>query len=214
MLGIRFNKTKGYLLGTAMGLSCLVLLTPAAHATTINSTDGFCCFSVTLNQTDADDVFVSVALTNGATLFANTGNGTNHPGFAFNLAGAITATNIVSPTDLSTFHIGPDATNGPSFGTFDYFFDIPGNGTSGNDAGPLTFTVHRSTGVLISDFGANSDGFSFAADICEATTSDSCTGMSAISGTPSTPTPEPVSLSLVGGGLLALGFLRKRLPQR
>src|SRR3984957_3314448 len=173
MLGIKFDKLKWYLFGTVGGL-CLTALTPAAHAGTINSTDGFCCFSVTLTQTDADDVAVSVALTNGATLFANTGNNTNHPGFAFNLAGAaITSTNIVSPTDLGTFHVGPDATGGPSFGTFDYFFDIPGSGTSGNDAGPLTFTVSRSTGVLISDFDANAAGFLFAADICEATTADS-----------------------------------------
>lgn len=209
----KFGALQGYLLGGLMGLICLATLTPAARADMIfNSSQGFCCFSVDLNQTDANDMFVTVSLTNGATLFANTGNGTNHPGFAFNLAGAaITSANIMNPVNLSTFHVGDP---GSAFGDFGYMFDIPGTGTSANDAGPLTFTIHRSTGIAYSDFTANTDGYYFAADICQASAPGvACTGESGINTAPSSTVPEPVSLSLVGGGLLALGLLRKRLPR-
>src|ERR1700724_1185375 len=110
----KFGTLRGYLLGTLMGLSCLVALAPAARADMIfNSNVNFCCFSVTLHQNvgDLDDIFVTVALTGGATSFANTGNGTNHPGFAFNLAGsAITSVNITASSNLGAFHVGPDVT--------------------------------------------------------------------------------------------------------
>ena len=212
---VNFGTFKGAVLGTLAGLIGLIVVAPSARADAIfNSAQGFCCFSVDLHQTDANDILVTVSLTNGATLFANTGNGTNHPGFAFNLAGsAITGANILSPTNLGTFHVGPDVTGGPDFGTFGYFFDIPGSGTSGNDAGPLTFTVQR-TGILLSDFTANASGYYFAADICQASAPGvACTGESAINTAPTSSVPEPVSLSLVGGGLLALGLFRKRLAR-
>lgn len=209
-----FGTLRGYLLGTLMGLSCLVALTPAARADMIfNSSQGFCCFSVNLHQAGVDDIFVTVSLTDGATVFANTGN-TNHPGFAFNLAGtAITAANIVDPVNLSTFHVGPVVTSGPDFGTFGYYFDIPGNGISANDTGPLTFTIHRSN-ILFSDFTANAAGYYFAADVCNPSVdAAACTGESGINTAPNPTIPEPVTSSLVGGGLLALGLLRKRLPR-
>jgi hypothetical protein len=206
----KYGAAKRYLLGALMGLSCLVALTPSARADMLfNSSQGFCCFSVNLHQTDVDDIFVTVTLTNGATLFANTGNGTNHPGFAFNLtAPAITSANILSQSaTLGAFHVGDP---GSQFGDFGYMFDIPGNGTDANDAGPLTFTVHR-TGILLTDFIANSSGYYFAADICNPNAdAAACTGESGINTAPNTPTPEPVSLSLVGGGLLALGLFGRR----
>jgi hypothetical protein len=212
----KFDALKRYLLGTLMGLICLVVLTPAAKADLIfNSSEGFCCFSVDLSQTDTNDVLVTVSLTGGATLFAHTGNGTNHPGFAFNLTGVtITGANIVSPMNLSTFTVGDP---GSAYGDFGYMFDIPGTGTSGGVTGPLSFTVHvaGTTGISVSDFTANTSGNYFAADICEAAPPGAaCTGESGINTAPTTVTPEPVSLSLVGGGLLALGLFRKRLPRR
>ncbi len=208
--GSRFGAMKKSLFGGVMALGFLVVLAPAARADLVyDSTNGLCCFEVSLQQTDANNVFVNVTLTGGATLFANTGSPypTNHPGFGFNLAGAaITSANILSPVNLDTFHVGSGTTS-PNFGTFAYYFDIPGNGTSLADAGPLQFTVSRASGVLITDFGTNAAGYSFVADILDATGG---TGLSAIN-TPGTPSvPEPISLSLVGGGLLALGLFRKR----
>jgi hypothetical protein len=192
-----------------MGLVCLTVLTPAAKADFISS-EGFCCFSVSLTQ-GTNDVVVTVNLIDGATSFANTGNGSNHPGFAFNLDTTITGANISGATNLGAFHVGPDQSNGPDFGTFGYFFDIPGQGSG--SPGPLSFTVNK-TGILVSDFIANDEDVLFAADVCQATSGNgACTGEAAVTGTPGLVTPEPVSLSLVGGGLLALGLLRKRLPR-
>lgn len=193
-----------FFLAVVVGLG----MAPAARANLVyNSTDGFCCFSVDLQQTSATDVLVSVSLTGGATLFANTGNPfpTNHPGFGFNLAGAaITSANILTPVNLSTFHVGSGTTS-PDFGTFAYYFDIPGNGTSGNVAGPLTFTVSRASGVALTDFNANAAGYLFVADILNA---QGGTGLSAVSGPV---VPEPISSALVGTGILGLLLFRRRV---
>lgn len=202
----RLGAMKKSLFGGVMALGFLVVVAPAARANLIfDSTAGFCCFEVNLQQTDANNVFVNVSLTGGATLFASTGSPypTNHPGFGFNLAGAaITSANIVSPVNLDTFHIGSDTTS-PDFGTFAYYFDIPGSGISAADAGPLQFTVSRASGVLVTDFTANTAGYLFVADILNAAGG---TGLSAIN----TVVPEPMSVALVGGGLFALGLFRKR----
>jgi len=190
-------------------LGALAVTIPAAQAAPIvyNSSVGFCCFSVTLTDSTPTDVFVNVALTGGATEFANTGGG--HIGFGFNLAGAaITSANIVGLTPVSPgwlpLNVGPFATNGPDYGSFGYYFNIDTSGTSGNVTA-LQFTVHRGTGIVPLDFTANASGYRFVADILNA----QGTGMSAIPGT-NTTVPEPISLSLVGGGLLALGLFRKR----
>jgi hypothetical protein len=187
---------KKSLVSSLMILGCLVVLAPAARADLMfNSSQGFCCFSVDLHQAvNPGDVQVTVTLTGGATLFASTGNGTNHPGFAFNLDKAITAANIQNAQHLSTFHVGPDVTNGPDYGTFGYFFDIPGNGTNANDAGPLTFDVVL-TGLLLSDFTANAAGYYFEADILNGTTGES--GINT-PGTNAGTVPEPTSVILLG----------------
>src|SRR5262249_16324413 len=99
-------------------------------------------------------------------------------------------------------------TNGPAFGTFGYFFDIPGNGTNANDHGPLSFHVMVS-GVTVNSFTANTDGYFFAADIQNAAGG---TGESAINTPPTTTqVPNPASLILLGTGLSAVAVrLRKR----
>lgn len=206
----RLGAMKKSLFGGVMALGILVVLAPAARASLVfDSTNGLCCFEVSLQQTDATDVFVNVTLTGGATAFVKSGSPfpTNHPGFGFNLAGAaITDANIVSPVNLDTFHVGSGTTS-PDFGTFAYYFDIPDHGSSGGDAGPLQFTVSRASGVLISDFGTNAAGYFFVADILDAAGG---TGLSAINTPGTSGVPEPMSVALVGGGLLGLGLFRKR----
>ena len=193
-----------------VALIFMALLVPVAKADLVfNSTNGKCCFSVDLKQVNANDVLVTVTLTNSATLFVHTGSG-NHPGFAFNLNGkSITDSNIQNLTNLSTPLHTSAATNGPAFGTFAYYFDVPDHGGSGGDAGPLSFDVVLNN-ILLSDFTKNADGYYFAADIMDAT---GATGESAISTDPrvTTQVPEPASLMLLGSGLsFAAMRLRKK----
>ena len=170
----------------------------------------FCCFNVLLHEVSATDVKVTVSLTSGATLFVHTGG--PHAGFAFNLSGAaITGADIQNTSNLSTFHVGPFISNGPGLGTFDYYFDNPGNGANANNAGPLMFDVVRASGVTASNFTANAAGYFFAADILNGTT-----GESAINTPGRDPggdhgaVPEPTSAAL-GIGVAAVGaYLAKK----
>jgi hypothetical protein len=154
------------------------------------------------------DVHVVVELSGGATAFVNTGNGTNHPGFAFNLVGpSITSANILNPTNLGSFHVGPVVTTGPDLGTFSYFFDNLDSGGSANNAGPLTFDIVRASGVALTDFIANGSGFYFATDILNGNTAESGINSSPTIAGPAS-VPEPATILLLG--TLFLGLIASR----
>ncbi|QHS51447.1 PEP-CTERM sorting domain-containing protein [Edaphobacter sp. 12200R-103] len=197
----------------ALAVTCFTASAAKADSLFTGSQAGQCCFDVNLHQVDANNMQVTVSLTNGAQYFVASGSG-NHPGFAFNLANdpSISIASISSPWTLSSFNASSVNTNGPSMGSFDYFINNPGPGASQHNDGPLVFTIYSAAGINYSDFVANSNGYYFAADIMNAAGQ---TGLSGISdpGTTSS-VPEPSSIALLGTGLLsAAGIVRRRLTQ-
>ena len=193
-------------------LCAIALLASAvcARADTVEvftgSQAGLCCFNVTLTE-GTNGINIDVTLTQGATFFANTGNGSNHPSFAMfldSIAG-LGASNIANLSSGWTYAFAIDNT-GKQYGTFDFEANAPGSGTSAK-ATELSFDI---SGVTLADFIANDKGYYFVADFLDA---NGQTGMSGITNGPgSSPVPEPSSLLLLGSGLLSAAmYLRRKM---
>ncbi len=194
-----------------LGIAALI---PAAKATTslqFTTDQNMCCGTVTLTSVNSTEVQVTVTLGSGET-FVNTGNGTNHPGFAFNIKGdpAISFSNIATNKPADTFTIGNtnDQTGGPNYGVFDYTLNAPGSGAS-DGVNELTFDVTSGGNLTPSDFVANAKGYFFETDI-------GLNGNTAESGSkgPGTPLipcrslPRGILVTVVGG---CLPTVRKHL---
>ena len=161
--------------------------------------------SITLEQTTATLVTVTEVLFDSS-LFAGTGAG---DALEFNvIGGPVTLGNI-----SSGFAVGPAPDSASTFGIFlqSITCTVCQGGNASNPPGPLSFTVTSAAGVSISDFIANAGGFYFASDIAGA---NGNTGNVAATAGVITHTPEPLSLSLIGFGLVGIGVLKRRASRQ
>jgi hypothetical protein len=193
------------------GVFALVLLATPAQASMIYSLDKDTCTGtcgtgpfgeVTLEQTTPTLVTVTVSLNPGE-VFVGTGSG---DALEFNIIAPITIGGF-----SAGFGLGPAPDKASAFGTFleSVTCTVCKGGNGDNPAGPLSFTITSVTGVQISDFGANAGGYFFAANILD--TNGIAGNVAATATVPAPSVPEPVSASLIGIGLVAIGASRRVL---
>jgi len=153
---------------------------------------------------------VSVTVTLAANEnFAGTGAG---DALEFNVKGNPT----IDTTSLTDgFAIGPAPDTASTFGHFLESVTctkVPDGCRGGSGpTGPLSFTVKLS-GITVDDFIANDKGYYFSADILG---NNGKTGnVAANAGVTVQQTPEPMTFSLLGAGLVGVGLLRRRIHNR
>lgn len=130
---------------------------------------------VALQQISSTEVQVTVTINPALTQdFVATGNGTNHPTFAFSLASnlaTISGASIGGPSPTSctgdNWCIQEQGTSKTTSDFGDFNYEINSNVAGGNSQqiGPLVFDVTLSTGLTISSFIKNSSGVLFTSDV-------------------------------------------------
>lgn len=154
------------------------------------------------------NIDVTVTMFPGFEAFGQ-GNG-NSGIFGFNVVGSTAGLNITNLVGVNGFFPAGGQMDG--FGNFDVTLECcnPANAVSS-----FSFTVSRTGGFSSASdiFEANATGAHFAVHI--APTNGNPTGFAADGGQPTTETPEPASMLLLGTGLLGTAAgLRKRFRKK
>ncbi|MBC7800864.1 MAG: hypothetical protein H7Z10_09600 [Gemmatimonadaceae bacterium] len=149
-------------------------------------------------------ITVSVSLTTGFK-FLQTGG--KHVAFAVNLNAAPTSVTGISP---AAYSVTPGRQEATPYGFFSLGLDCGscGNGAPDSIFGPISFVAN---GVSTASLAPNAKGFTFAADLLNVANGN--TGSVASRGgtfNATVPVAEPVSMAVLGSGLLALGMLRRK----
>jgi hypothetical protein len=208
-------------LGAFLGIGAFMLFAavPQAKSSSVFTLDKDGCTgtcgtgpfgTITLIQDTSTSVSVTLDLAANER-FAGTGAGDALEFNVFGFSGTLKVTNL-SPS--SGFSVG-GADSASTFGSFleSIICTVCQGGSSSNPAGPLSFEVTSTgaAGVTLADFVANTGGYYFASDIVgtNGKTGNVATKTFA-AGSPPPSAPEPVSVVLVGVGLLALRLLQVR----
>ena len=164
---------------------------------------------ITLTDVSSGVVSVNVTLNSGF-LFQASG-GFDSVAFDLNGTPTIAYSNITSPWTV----VGGSAPSQSAgtyhedgFGDFQYAIDLAGNGSADAKPGPLNFTVTAS-GLSAASFVRNAGGAYFIVDIYSTSTGN--TGVMDASNTNRTVPDGGMTLMLLGGALVGLEALRRKV---
>jgi hypothetical protein len=192
--------------------------------------------TVTIDEVDANDVMVTVTLTNPGSLFVNTGGA--HDPFLFSLLGSSDHVAVTDGPGQKFTYDGSGSFSATPFGTFTNKIGCCGGeskkGQANGNPPPLVFTVSNLGGMTFAGVGAtfdsttgrllnqgtgnrftsNAGGWWFSADIYDSGTGQTYNVAARDAFIPHTPgVPEPATWALMIMGFGGAGaMLRRRRP--
>jgi hypothetical protein len=188
--------------------------------------------TVTLNEVDANDVLVTVTLTNPGSLFVNTGGA--HDPFLFSLLGSGNTVAVSDNANQQFTYAGAGSFSATPFGTFTNKIGCCGGesnkGAANGNPPPLVFTVSNlggmtfagvgatfdsTTGRLLTQgtgnrFASNAGGWWFAADIYDSGTGTTYNVAARDAFRPTGGVPEPATWALMIMGFGGAGAMLRR----
>jgi hypothetical protein len=187
---------------------------------------------VTIDELDANDVRVTVTLTDPNSLFVNTGGA--HDPFLFNLMGSGDHVTVTDNANQKFTYDGAGAFSATPFGTFTNKIGCCGGeskkGQANGNPPPLVFTVSNLGGMTFAGVGAtfdsagrvvtggtgnrfvsNAGGYWFSADIYDGVTGTTYNVAARDAFRPTTPgVPEPATWALMIAGFGGAGAMLRR----